>query len=310
MIHKIEPHKYYPEFRNQPPDEADYLLLFDDNQVILPKNDAGLPYIPDFTQAHEFIKGKYPVSRLLFEAEYLFSIDEKAFYRININECGMLLPCEGNLFSPNIFRTFQPEYMAFAGITACQINRFRMDRKFCGRCGHPMERSTTERAMVCPDCGMIEYPKISPAVITAIVNGDKLLLTKYAGGSYRSWALVAGFVEVGETFKGAVRREVMEEVGLKVKDITYYKSQPWSFSDSAMIGFFARLDGEDTISLQEEELSTAQWFSREDIPDNPSQISIGQEMIAFFKNGGNPFSHSDNKISPAESYPSAEAFPE
>ena len=96
-------------------------------------------------------------------------------------------------------------------------------------------------------------------------------------------------MEVGETFKGAVRREVMEEVGLNVKNISYYKSQPWSFSDSAMIGFFAELDGDDTICLEENELATAEWFSREDIPELPSDISIAQEMMMYFKNGGDPY---------------------
>ena len=119
---------------------------------------------------------------------------------------------------------------------------------------------------------------------------DKILLTRYAGGSYRHWALVAGFVEVGETFKGAARREIMEEVGLKVSDLVYYKSQPWSFSDSARIGFFAKLDGDPTITLQESELGEAKWFSREDVPDLPSTISVGQEMITLFKNGGDPLS--------------------
>lgn len=118
---------------------------------------------------------------------------------------------------------------------------------------------------------------------------DKILLTRYAGGSYRHWALVAGFVEVGETFKGAARREIMEEVGLKVSDLVYYKSQPWSFSDSAMIGFFAKLEGDPSITLQESELGEAKWFSREDVPDLPSTISVGQEMITLFKNGGDPF---------------------
>ena len=118
---------------------------------------------------------------------------------------------------------------------------------------------------------------------------DKILLTRYAGGSYRHWALVAGFVEVGETFKGAARREIMEEVGLKVSDLVYYKSQPWSFSDSAMIGFFAKLDGDPTITLQESELGEAKWFSRSEVPDLPSTISVGQEMITLFKNGGDPF---------------------
>lgn len=289
MIHKIDPHTYYPEFRTQSPEAEDYLLLFDENQVVLLKDSSNNLYLPTFAQLHSFLHIKHDLSRFMLDGEYLFSIDEKAFYRMNIADCGLVLQDESILYSPNVFRTFQPEYLAFAGITACQINRFRMDRRFCGRCGHATAPSPTERAMVCPECGLIEYPKISPAIITAVINGDKILLTKYAGGSYRKWALVAGFVEVGETFKGAVRREVMEEVGLKVKNITYYKSQPWSFSDSAMIGFFAELDGEDTVTLQEDELSTAQWFSREEIPDNPSHISIGQEMISYFKNGGNPF---------------------
>ena len=289
MIHKIEPHTYYPEFRIQAPKEGDYLLIFDDNQVYLPKDGDEQLYIPTFRQVQKALGSRYSMSRFLLDAEYLFSIDDSAFYRMNVNECGLVLKSSENLYSPNIFRLFQPEYMGFAGITACQINRFRMDRRYCGRCGSPTEPSPSERAVICPSCGLIEYPRISPAVITAIVDGDRLLLTKYAGGSYRNWALVAGFVEVGETFKGAVRREVMEEVGLKVKNITYYKSQPWSFSDSAMIGFFAQLDGDGTISLQEDELSEAKWFTRDEIPEMSSQISIGQEMIMLFKNGGGPF---------------------
>lgn len=288
MIHKIEPHTYYPEFRNQSPVEQDYLLLFDDNNIFLPRDKEGKLHIPTFTQAARSLGGKYTPDRLMVDTEYLFSIDRHAFFRINAADCGLVLK-EEHLHSPNIFRDFQPSYMAFAGITACQINRFRLDRRFCGRCGQKMETSRTERAMICPECGMIEYPKISPAIITAITHGEKLLMTKYAGGAYRNWALVAGFVEVGETFKGAVRREVMEEVGLKVKNITYYKSQPWAFSDSAMIGFFAQLDGDEEITLQKDELSTARWFDRKDIPEIPSHISIAQEMMMFFKNGGNPY---------------------
>ena len=289
MIHKIEPHKYYPEFRNQEPKPTDYLLIFDENKIYLPKDKEDTLFLPTFEQAHKQLKIKHSLSRFLLDTEYLFSIDDTAFFRMNAAECNLFLPIEDNLYSPSVFRNFQPEYLAFAGITASQINRFRLDRKYCGRCGKPMQPSATERACVCTECGMIEYPKISPAIITAVIHEDKILLTRYAGGSYKNWALVAGFVEVGETFKGAVRREVMEEVGLKVGEIVYYKSQPWSFSDSAMVGFFARLEGEEAITLQESELSEARWFTRDEIPDMPSTISIGQEMITFFKNGGNPF---------------------
>lgn len=285
MIHKIEPHTYYPEFRRQTASEEDYILVFQEDQVLLLKKPDESLFIPTFRQLHKAIGSKQTPERFLVDKEYMFSIDDRAFFRTEATDIG-LVPKSGMKFcQPGIFRNFTPEYMAYAGITACQINRFRMERKFCGRCGHKTEPGTGERSMVCPECGLIEYPKISPAVITAVTCQDKLLLTKYAGGSYKNWALVAGFVEVGETFKAAVRREVMEEVGLKVGNIRYYKSQPWSFSDSAMIGFFAELEGDDTVTLQESELSEARWFSREEIPDMPSDISIGQEMIRMFKEG-------------------------
>ncbi len=289
MIHKIEPHKYYPEFYMKQASETDYLLLFDDNKVFLLGDSENDLLIPTFRQVYKALACEFNKEHLLLDAEYMFSIDEMGFYRLDIEECGYIEVKENKLYPQGIFRTMQPEHMAFAGITGFQIDRFRRTRRFCGSCGNPMEMSKTERAMICPSCKMVEYPKISPAVITAIINGDKLLLTKYAGGGYRNWALVAGFVEVGETFKGTVRREVMEEVGLKVGEIQYYKSQPWSFSDTAMIGFFAKLEGDDSITLQEEELSEARWFSREEIPDMPLDISIGQEMIMYFKNGGDPF---------------------
>lgn len=296
MIHKIEPHKYYPEFRNQEPKTTDYLLLFDGEKVYLPgknisSSDAAQLSLPNFEEVHRLLSVRQPMDRFFLDSEYLFSIDDRAFYRKTAEDAGALMIPDDHLYPSGVFRNFEPEYLAFAGITATQINRFRLDRRYCGRCGHPTVPSTTERACICPECGQIEYPKISPAVIIAIMDTgrDKILLTRYAGGSYRHWALVAGFVEVGETFKGAARREIMEEVGLKVSDLVYYKSQPWSFSDSAMIGFFAKLDGDPAITLQESELGEAKWFSRDEVPDLPSTISVGQEMISLFKNGGDPF---------------------
>ena len=139
--------------------------------------------------------------------------------------------------------------------------------------------------MVCTACGHTEYPKISPAVIVAIKNGDKLLMSRYARGTYRNFALIAGYLEVGETFEDCVRLEVMEEVGLKVKNIRYYKSQPWAFSDTVMIGFVADLDGDDAIRLEEEELAEAGWYTRDEIVEYPPYISVGHEMMKAFKEG-------------------------
>ena len=206
-------------------------------------------FLPTFEEVYQLLHVRQPMERFLLDCEYLFSIDDKAFFRMSTDTHPSLILPEENLYGPRVFRSFQPEYLAFAGITATQIHRFRLDRKYCGRCGHLTVPSTTERACVCPECGQIEYPKISPAVIIAI-----------------------------------------EETGLRVKNIRYYKSQPWSFSDSAMIGFYAKLDGDNTITLQESELGEAKWFSRNEVPDLPSTISVGQEMIALFKQGGDPFS--------------------
>lgn len=234
-------------------------------------------------------------------AEYLFSIDEIPYFMVRSAEGDPALKlaeeenqetfhedgqdgCRKFSFQgPAYFRIMQPEYQAFAAITAVQLFRWKESRKFCGCCGSRTEDSRTERALVCTKCGHTEYPKICPAVIVAVTDGDRLLMSRYKGRAYRGYALIAGFVEIGETFEETVRREVMEEVGLKVKNIRYYKSQPWAFTDTEMIGFFAELDGDDAIRLQEDELSEAGWYHRDEIPEDVSSISVGSEMKMAFK---------------------------
>ena len=117
-----------------------------------------------------------------------------------------------------------------------------------------------------------------------MTDGNRILMSKYAGRTYKKYALLAGFVEIGETAEGeTVKREVMEEVGLKVKNIRYYKSQPWSFTDTLLLGFYCELDGDDKIVLDKEELALAEWFEREDIPDVTSHESLTNEMMMKFK---------------------------
>ena len=146
-----------------------------------------------------------------------------------------------------------------------------------------MNHSINERALICNNCNNIIYPKINPAVIVLIKDGNRAVLTKYKRGSGR-YALVAGFCEIGETVEETVKREVLEEVGLKVKNIKYYKSQPWSFTDSLLLGFVCDLDGDDTITVDEIELSEARWLYREEIPEFQNNTSLTQELISAFKN--------------------------
>ena len=132
------------------------------------------------------------------------------------------------------------------------------------------------------------FPRISPAVITAVTDGDRLLLSKYAGRGYARYALIAGYTEIGETMEQTVQREVMEEVGLKVKNVRYYKSQPWGVAGNLSIGYFCDLDGDDQVRLDENELASAEWFDRNDLPAKDDGISLTREMIRIFGEGKEP----------------------
>ena len=273
MIHEIAPHIFNNQMNKREPKDDDILLHYKDGQVLLKgKNEElELPKISDIKE----------VKDLYAKLEYLFSIDEVGFFllreeKIEENE-------ELNYYNTQIFRTFMPQHIAFAGITGNQLYRWLENHKYCGRCGSKMIKSENERAMVCSECGQIVYPTISPAVTVAITNGDKILLARNARGNFTKFALVAGFVEIGESFEETVKREVMEEVGLKVKNIRYYKSQPWAFSDTEMIGFFVELDGDDQVTIQESEIAEAKWFSREELSDDLPQLSLSFEMIETFR---------------------------
>jgi NAD+ diphosphatase len=144
-----------------------------------------------------------------------------------------------------------------------------------------------ERMMRCPSCGKMYYPTICPAVIVAVMHKGRLLMSKYAGREYTRFALLAGFAESGESIEETVHREIMEEVGLKVKNLRFYKSQPWPFTDTLLMGFFCELDGEDDgITLDEEELSMAGWYGPEEIPEDTEHASLTSEMMTLFRSCG------------------------
>lgn len=277
MIQDIYPHTYHNEYTPHEPGLEDIVLHYKDNSVFVKKeNETDISFL-----TFEEVVSIFPKAQEVYI--YLFSIDSVSYYLVpGLPES--LFPTyqfENN----RIFRTARPKDLAFAGITGWQLFTWYNEHKFCGKCGSAMKPDTKERMLYCPDCKTMEYPKICPAVITAVRNGNKLLLSKYAGREYVHYALIAGFAEIGETIEETVKREVMEEVGLKVKNLHFYKSQPWSFSGTLLFGFFCDLDGEDTISLDEEELSMATWMERENIPDDPEQISLTREMMTVFKNG-------------------------
>lgn len=287
MIQDIAPHRYDNAFKKIKPKAEDYVFCIRKNQILLPKETekrAEGREIPVFSEIS--VLAADAVGR----AEYLFSIDEKPYFLLEMDEDpdfseDFEIPFEWK--KTQHMRFMEPRHQAFAAITATQIYRWRSSRRYCGHCGAKTVNSQTERALVCPVCGQTEYPKISPAIIVAVTDGDRILMSRYRTNhsSYRGYALIAGFVEIGETFEETVSREVMEEVGLKVKNIRYFKSQPWAFTDTEMIGFFADLDGDDKIRLEEDELSEAGWYTREEVPDEERFISVGTELKMYFKYG-------------------------
>ena len=269
---------YHNEYKEQSPSTGDYIMFVDGRSVLMKKDSKEINYL-----RYEELDGTEMSLR------YLFSIDtEEGMKRFFLGESQTLpesIMEEYSYEQQNIFREKMPKVLAFVGVTACQLANWYQTTKFCGTCGSSLEHDKKERMMRCPNCNAMHYPKISPAVIVAVTNGDKLLMTKYAGRAYKKYALVAGFSEIGETIEETVKREVMEEAGLKVKNIRYYKSQPWSFSDTLLFGFYCDVDGDDSITMDEEELSVAEWLTREEIPTEYDGISLTNEMIMRFKNG-------------------------
>ena len=197
-------------------------------------------------------------------------------------------PAEFHYESIRQLRQLTSKEICFAVMTAWHLFAWYRSNRFCGCCATPTIHDTVERMLRCPNCGNMIFPKISPAVIIAVADANRLLLSKYAGRSYTRYALLAGYTEIGETLEQTVQREVMEEVGLKVKNIRYYKSQPWGVDGNVLMGFFCDLDGEDTIRLDTTELALAQWYDRDRLPAHDDGISLTREMIRVFEEGREP----------------------
>lgn len=276
MIQDITPHEFRNEYIPEIP-KSDSIILYYEEHVCLVRREQEEIYFPTFGEMEKRNPNLYD------EAVYLFSVDGVGYYLVQDLDWGTL--SEYALENTEIFRSVDPLYRAFAGITGYQLYCWYQDNRYCGRCGSMMRRDEELRMVRCDKCNNLVFPTLPPAVIIGITDGDRIIMSKYNGREYKKYALIAGYAEIGETIEDTVRREVMEEVGLKVKNIRYYKSQPWSFSGCLLMGFFCDLDGEDQITLEEEELSMAAWFQRDEIPVMPNRCSLTNEMIIKFKNG-------------------------
>jgi NAD+ diphosphatase len=171
---------------------------------------------------------------------------------------------------------------------AVQIVTWDRTHQYCGQCATPTEALTQERARRCPVCNLTSYPRLSPAIIIAVVrrdaHGERILLARNHRFPPGRYSVVAGFVEPGESLEACAQREVLEEVGLRIKNVRYFASQPWPFPNSLMIGFTAEYeDGE--ITLEESELADAQWFTADNLPQLPPKMTIARKLIDWFVRG-------------------------
>jgi NAD+ diphosphatase len=185
-----------------------------------------------------------------------------------------------------IFKDLRPLYsllgediFLLAG-KAFQVVNWDKNHQFCGKCGAPTQKLENEMAKICPECGFTSYTRLSPAVITAIIKDNKILMAKHSYGINR-YSLIAGFVEAGETLEEAVERETMEEVGFRVKNIKYFGSQPWPFPHSLMIGFTAEYESGE-IHVDGNEIIDAKWFTADEIEPFSSKMSIASELIDWY----------------------------
>ncbi len=275
MIQEIAPHRFCNAYEPRPARAEDWLLCIDGAQNLLcagTPQDLRLPRVEEVRPQGELF--------------YAFSLDGQAVY-LSLSFPDPL-PDGFDRMSAAALRAAASGHFAWAAAVGGSLARWYRGTRFCGSCGSPMENSREERARRCTGCGRVVYPKICPAVIVAVQDADRLLMTRYANRSYKAYALVAGFNEIGESIEDTVHREVWEETGLHIKNLRFYRSQPWVFTDSLLMGFFAELEGSDRIRRQESELAEARWFHRQDLPREHSYHSLTGEMIELFRSGGEP----------------------
>lgn len=176
-----------------------------------------------------------------------------------------------------IFQLAGPETFALAG-RATQLLDWQANHRYCGKCGTPTAQKAGELAMQCPACGLLAYPRLSPAVMVLVRDGEKLLLARSPHFKPGVFSALAGFVEPGETLEQCAAREVREEVGIEIANLRYFASQPWPFPNSLMIAFFADYAG-GKITPDPSEIAEADWFIPDALPILPEPISISRRLI-------------------------------
>ena len=285
MLQDLSFGKLENEFHIMQPAQSDYAVCFRGSQVLLRRNADDTLELPRISQASSWAERWSDWNGDGFR--YIFRQQEENYF-LWMGEAGESADPAFCYEAVRPLRQLVSKEVCFAIMTAWHLFVWYRNNRFCGCCGTPTVHDDKERMCKCPNCGNMIFPRISPAVIVAITDGDRLLLSKYAGRGFTRYALIAGYTEIGETIEQTVQREVMEEVGLKVKNLRYYKSQPWGVDGNVLMGFYCDLDGSDEIHLDRTELALAQWHHRDALPAKDDGISLTREMIRTFQERREP----------------------
>ena len=260
MIEKSLYENYQIDFSDEiTPTADDTLFVFNENRELYLDDDKNLPESLD----------NFDVNFCLYIGDY----KGKRAFVVNVETKEQFYPLyEVYEFNHDLYHI---------GGKAVLVNDWYISHRFCGRCGTPTILDEKDMMLKCPNCGQNHYPRISPAIIVAIRKDDELLMAKHSYHDNIRYALIAGFVEPGESIEEAVHREVLEEVGIKIKNLKYMKSQSWPFPNSLMLGFTAEYESGD-IKVDGNEIVRAHWFKKDEIIRFSSDISISDWLIQNF----------------------------
>ncbi|HII09446.1 MAG TPA: NAD(+) diphosphatase [Methanosphaera sp.] len=244
-------------------DDDSYYLIFNDKRELFLTEDNDIPLV-DTSYLSNF--------KVNFNL-YIGTYKNHDCFVVNVDG-------EGNFCQ--LYKVYEMNKDAYQIATrGVLINDWYMLNQYCGKCGTKTQVKPNSMAFICPNCKTTFHGKIQPAVIIAIHKDDKLLMARHTYDTRVRYALIAGFVEMGESIEEAVKREVKEEVGINIKNIQYMGSQPWPFPNSLMCAFKAEYDSGD-IQVDGDEISMAKWFSKDEIEDIESDISIYSKLIEDF----------------------------